>query len=97
MEQRLRAILQSVEAEAGAWAERLADATNAEGRPVAGGWPGTISEARFVVARCAAGGPHPVRVTQDELELLTRRAYVVAKAAWRQRTESVPHDDPHGA
>lgn len=90
-EHRLQVLQRAIEAEADAWVDSMARAMNEEGRPVAGGWPGTISEARFRVTRCAAGRPE-FRVTQHELEHLTRHAYVFAKKAWLLRAGPTPSD-----
>jgi len=81
----------TIEADARAWAESLARAFNDEGRAVAGGWPGTVSEARHRVSRCSASRPD-LQVTQDELDALTRHAYVFAKKAWAERADPTPSD-----
>jgi len=82
------ALERAVEAAGEAWASDWATALRHEGRAIAGGWPGTISEARQRVVACAMGqlGPRS-NITPDELEALTRRAYEVAKKAWLARTE----------
>lgn len=83
----LRALELAVDAAGVAWAAGFADALGKEGRAVAGGWPGTLSEARARVSQCAAG-----RVTPDELDQLTRRAYDAAKREWLERAGPTPDD-----
>ncbi|MBK7583510.1 MAG: hypothetical protein IPI67_25375 [Myxococcales bacterium] len=81
---RLRAALdREVEAIGQAWAQAKMEALRNEGRPIAGGWPGTMSEARARVSVCARSAS---RSAEADLETLARRAYVVAKATWLSRT-----------
>src|SRR5258708_17853554 len=56
-----------------------------EGRPIEGGWPGTVAEARALVA--ASIGPMLVQhrlalVTTEELGSAARTTYAEAKRAW---------------
>jgi hypothetical protein len=52
----------------------------AQGRTVAGGWPGTRSEARHLVDQQVARiGSRP---THDELEQLVNQAYARARDTW---------------
>lgn len=72
-----------------AWASERARSVQHEGRLVAGGWPGTLSEARHRVVACAVErfGPS-ARISREELDSLARRAYDKARTAWLSRTES---------
>ncbi len=68
-----------------AWAEGWFDDLRREGRPVAGGWPGTMSEARsrasiHMTALLARRAMQPA--THDELAQATRVTYDSAKAVW---------------
>lgn len=90
-EQRVRALRRAIESEADSWVDTMTREMAAQGRPVAGGWPGTLSEARARVARCAAGRPD-LRVTRDEIDELARQAYVFAKKAWLLRAGPTPND-----
>jgi hypothetical protein len=64
-----------------AWAHRRIDELRAEGREVAGGWPGTLSEARHFarasLARSGLGG-----ITHEELEQVARATYARARSTW---------------
>jgi hypothetical protein len=68
------------------WAESWREDLHREGRPAAGGWPGTLREARTRVGgTLAAEMLHrkmPV-ITEDERELAARTAYASARSAWR--------------
>ncbi|HET9956198.1 MAG TPA: hypothetical protein VFQ61_16940 [Polyangiaceae bacterium] len=82
------ALERAVESVGEAWAQDFAQSLKKEGRAVAGGWPGTLSEARARVVACAAGrlGPN-YSIVPEQLEALTRRAYEVAKKAWLASSE----------
>jgi hypothetical protein len=70
-----------------AWAGSRMNALRAEGREVAGGWPGTLSEARhFVRAQLARNGLS--LVTHDELEQAARATYATARSTWLANAES---------
>ena len=75
-----------------AWADSRIVELRAEGREVAGGWPGTLSEARhFVRANLARKGV--LLVTYDELEQAARTTYAKARSTWLANAES--EDDPN--
>jgi hypothetical protein len=67
------------------WAEGWRAEMAKEGRPIAGGWPGTLGEAR---ARVAAHFDHELRrrkmahLTSDELATATRAAFGQARRDW---------------
>jgi hypothetical protein len=72
---------QAAVAAAEAWAGLCMHTLRAEGRAVAGGWPGTMSEARgWARAKLAVKGMTP---THDELEWLVRTTYALARDTWR--------------
>ena len=87
----LRALELAVDAAGKAWAVGFAEALGREGRSVAGGFPGTISEARARVVQCIAGRPRAL--SQSELDALTRRAYDAARRFWLQTAGPTPNDD----
>jgi hypothetical protein len=62
-----------------AWAAALADGVRAQSRDVAGGWPGTMTEARGQIL--AALGPR--YISRAELNALSSTAYRAAQAQWR--------------
>jgi hypothetical protein len=67
-----------------AWAASFMDDLKKQGRPVAGGWPGTLSEARArIVARMSVDLGRRYQLSPDELELMTRTAYLHAKGRWQ--------------
>lgn len=67
------------------WAEGWREEMIKQGRPIAGGWPGTIGEAR---ARVAAHFERELRrrkmalLTSDELAAATRAAFGQARRDW---------------
>ena len=67
------------------WVQLWCDDLRREGRPVAGGWPGTLPEAR---ARAAAYFGHEFArrriplLTADELGWVARATYDKAKREW---------------
>jgi hypothetical protein len=64
------------------WFRTLAE----DGRPIEGGWPGTMHEARARVAADAANALHHsamAALTREELGRLTRTAYDEARRLWR--------------
>ncbi|KYF69444.1 hypothetical protein [Sorangium cellulosum] len=73
-----------------AWAKRWRQDLHREGRPAAGGWPGTLREARTQVEitlptemlhrKMAA-------ITGVERELAARTAYASARNEWRRHLE----------
>jgi hypothetical protein len=81
-----RELLAQVPLELGStWAATLCDSVRKEGRDVAGGWPGTVLEARgriwqHVNAELARRGFGAL--TEAELVQATDSAYAHAKKAW---------------
>jgi hypothetical protein len=76
-----------------AWALDWSNALHGEGRAVSGGWPGTLSEARSRVAAYVAKRFGVARrVSAEELESLTRRAYAAARKAWLARADLAVDD-----
>jgi hypothetical protein len=82
------ALERAVDAAGEAWALDWSNTLHGEGRSVSGGWPGTLSEARSRVAACVAKRFGMTRrVSAEELESLTRRAYAAARKAWLARAD----------
>ena len=77
-----------------AWADSRIDQIRAEGREVAGGWPGTLSEARHYL-RASLARKGVSLVTHDELEQAARATYARARSTWLANAES--EDDPNDA
>jgi hypothetical protein len=72
------------------WAEERRAELQREGRPAAGGWPGTLREARLRVERLLLGKLSPrslAAVTGDEREEAARAAYASARVEWCRRAE----------
>ena len=72
------------------WAEECRAELLREGRPAAGGWPGTLREARVRVERLLLGKLSPrhlAAVTGDEREVAARAAYASARVEWCRRAE----------
>lgn len=75
-------------AEGMAWALRSCEELRLQGRPIAGGWPGTISQARLRMAACMAGrAQREPALTPADLDWLARTVYLTAKAEWLARAE----------
>jgi len=66
-----------------AWADRCMVEIRNEGRPLAGGWPGTLSEARGWGR--AELSTHLVAPTHEELEWLAHTTYSRARDVWLAR------------
>jgi hypothetical protein len=72
------------------WAEGRREELRREGRPAAGGWPGTLREARSCVERSL---PLELRerkmsaITTPEREIATRAIYASARIEWRRHAE----------
>jgi hypothetical protein len=79
-----RAILENAALTAGEqWALSYRDEMRGQGRPIAGGWPGTLSEARARVAACLRlQERHGSTVTSAELTWLAKTAYARARRQW---------------
>ncbi len=75
-------------AEGLAWASRSCEELRQQGRSIAGGWPGTLSQARLRVRICmtARSNASPV-LTRDDLDWLARTVYLTAKAEWLAQVE----------
>ncbi|MEM1418116.1 MAG: hypothetical protein AAGH15_24690 [Myxococcota bacterium] len=72
-----------------AWANDVLSGLEAEGRPASGMWPGTLSEARSLLARAAsaAGGSYDRRNDEEQV----RAVYAAARDCWnRRRAPDVP-------
>jgi hypothetical protein len=66
-----------------AWADRCMIEIRNEGRPLAGGWPGTLSEARgWARAELSTRLTAP---THEELEWLAHTTYSRARDVWLAR------------
>ena len=73
-------------ADAVEWATAWCDELAREERPLEGGWPGTLSEARRRVLAVMRGAPGP-RLDAQATEQLVRRTYQVARRTWRARCD----------
>ena len=72
------------------WADQWRSDLHREGRPAAGGWPGTLREARVRVERhflAEATRRKISAVTQAEREVAAKRAYASARARWCRQAE----------
>ena len=83
------ALLEAAAASEGAaWAAWWLDEMRRQARPVCGGWPGTLSEARRrMVKRIAAELGVSFAPTAAELDSATRAAYGQAKRDWNLSCE----------
>ncbi len=80
------------------WAERWRADLRHEGRPAAGGWPGTMPEARAHVTAFFFSELTRLRLvalSTEELEWTSRAAYASAKHEWLSRVEREEPDPPH--
>lgn len=72
------------------WAERWRQDLHREGRPAAGGWPGTLREARTRVERTLLIEMRCRKmpaITGVERELAARTAYASARSEWRRHLD----------
>jgi hypothetical protein len=75
-------------AEGLAWAVRSCEELRQQGRSIAGGWPGTLSQARVRVRVCmTARLDRGASLTRDDLDWLARTIYLTAKAEWLAQVE----------
>ncbi len=68
-----------------AWARSVCESINGEGRVIAGGWPGTIVEARARIANHLHGelaGRRMKALAPEELEQAANATYARAKQEW---------------
>jgi hypothetical protein len=70
-----------------AWVEQCMEQLARQGRPIAGGWPGTVSEARRLVARRIQTGRGDALRALDAAQhaRLVRAVYDCARRAWLER------------
>jgi hypothetical protein len=90
---KLDIIARAVENAGRAWANTCIEVLHREGRPVAGGWPGTLTEARLRVSACATELKLRPSITREELSTLSRLANRAARKAWLARTATEPDAD----
>ena len=72
------------------WAASFRHELRKQGRPAAGGWPGTMSEARVHVAAYLATELRRRgmgMLTEQERELAARAVYAAARSHWLMRRE----------
>jgi hypothetical protein len=75
--------LESLAIQAGeAWANACAEDLRAQRRPIVGGWPGTLSEARVRVLALVTANGLSSALPIDRLRALSRTAYGAARASW---------------
>lgn len=78
------------------WTNEWITTLAAEGRPVAGGWPGTMSDARARAGALATRtlGAHAMGAPDhDELRELAHATYKEAQRCWRARAPAVAADE----
>ena len=72
------------------WADEVRGAIRLEGRAAAGGWPGTLTEARSRVMAVLRGR---LPAEAEELDRLTRLLYSAARRHWLADRDASPPDD----
>lgn len=72
------------------WAAAVRGALHSEGRRAAGGWPGTMSEARAELLRAMGPGASS---TPDEVSRLARILYSAARESWLMHRDPAGEDD----
>ncbi len=91
-----RALLDKSATAAGTlWAQRWCDELRKEGRPVVGGWPGTLREARAQVSAYLGTslGKRKLSFTREELERAAKTAYTAAKNSWLAKVDREEDED----
>jgi hypothetical protein len=93
----VRALLQEQAVRtAEAWADQVRTKLRQEGRILAGGWPGTVSEARARITRALdaeMGAERLLALRPEELELAVRATFTRARQSWLRREEATPDED----
>lgn len=81
-------LTRSATAEGNAWASWWRSELGKQSRRAAGGWPGTVSEARLRMKRRIAVelGPE-FQATAQEVEQAARSAYEIARRDWNDSRE----------
>lgn len=79
-----RGLFTLARSEGARWASSELEALAAAGRPPAGGWPGTLSEARVRMDTALAA--HRPVVDRQTSEELAHHLYDVAREHWRARS-----------
>jgi len=64
------------------WADGWRETLRQQGRRASGGWPGTVREARALVAAYFKAELHGPALTYDELECAAKISYARAKHQW---------------
>jgi hypothetical protein len=78
-----RALLERVAIATGErWADGWRESLRRQGRRASGGWPGTVTEARALVAAHFTAERHGPALTYDELECAARISYASARHRW---------------
>ena len=88
--ERRKFIEQSAIAIGQTWAEGWRRELHREGRPAAGGWPGTLREARTRVEQTLQiemRGRKMAAITGVERELAARTTYASARSEWRRHLD----------
>jgi hypothetical protein len=81
------------------WADHMREELHREGRSAAGGWPGTMREARTRVERLllpALAREHLPETTSDERLALTRGLYAAARRHWLEQCDADDADESDG-
>lgn len=79
----------AAQAEGSAWGDVVARDLSRQNRRLTGGWPGTLTEARFRVARRIFADLGPgFGATQQELEQAARAAYKCARDRWHESCDA---------
>lgn len=77
------ALAHSAAASGRGWASRILSGVATAGRAAAGGWPGTLSEARVLAWSIEGAGALP----PSQVEALARAVYAAARAEWLVHAE----------
>lgn len=78
-------------AAADSWVTRLLGELEDQRRPASGGWPGTISEARQLVATRLTT-EQPQTVDRSTFDNLVRQTYERARRSWTSQATRTPPD-----
>jgi hypothetical protein len=75
------------------WIEQWRVELTADGRPMRGGWPGTLSEARSRVTQRLREEWVDASLDGATVESVARRAYDAARLLWRAQSERDEDDE----
>ena len=76
------------------WVSRVTAELRGQSRAVAGGWPGTISQVRALLATRRQNAPAASALQSASLEQVAKRAYALARRHWLENRDILRDEEP---